>query len=123
MPKRPRQTTEILRVPRDLAAVIRRRAVTQDVTMAQAVRDLLGRGRAEGEAPLGLEDHVHWLAERLDLKRRDVERLFRREGVDPAIVGRAIQALREVDGAWARMGLGGDDASDDDDQTVYQPQQ
>ena len=91
--------------------------------MAQAIRDLLGRGRTEGEAPLGLEDHAHWLAERLDLKRRDVERIFRRDGVDPAIVGRAIDALRALDGAWARMGLGGDGGADDDDQSVYQTQQ
>ena len=91
--------------------------------MAQAIRDLLGRGRAEGEPPLGLEDHVHWLAERLDLKRRELERLFRREGVDPAIVSRAIEALLAVDGAWARMGLGEDDEEDDDDQTPLQTQQ
>src|SRR5438034_1998670 len=91
-------STELLRLPSDVARAIRRRAAAFDVTLAEAARQLMQpRGVTHH---LGLLDHVAWLQDRLERSRGELEKVLRQEGSDPKVVAKAIAGLGNVLAQW-----------------------
>ena len=110
-------STELLRLPSDVARAIRRRAAAFDVTLAEAARQLMQP--REVKHHLGLLDHVAWLQDRLERSRGEVEKVLKQEGGDPKAVAKAIDALGNFLAQWP------DDADEGYDFTVFgmgQPQ-
>ncbi len=91
-------TTQLLRLPRDVAQAIRRRAAAADVTLAEAARQLMQP--REVRHHLGLIDHVSWLHGRLLRTKTELERVLRDEQRDSGAVTLAIDALGRLLDEW-----------------------
>src|SRR6266566_4336119 len=91
MPRRPKGSTEMIRLPADVVRALRRRAATADITIAEAARQLMQP--TEENHPLGLLEHVAWLHTRLVRRRDDLVSVFEDGDADPKTVDRAIDAL------------------------------
>ena len=104
MPRPRGPATEMLRLPADVAQALRRRAVTADVTIAEAARHLMlppqvSRG-------LSLLDHAAWLHGRLQRQRDNLVEVFRLDRSDPKAVDRAmkIEGVRLVKKTGGKSG-------------------
>src|SRR6266536_1861284 len=91
MPRRPKASTEMIRLPADVVRALRRRATTADITIAEAARQLMQP--TDVVHPLGLLEHVAWLHARLVRRRDDLVSVFSDGDADPKKVDQAIDAL------------------------------
>ena len=96
----PRQapTTEMIRLPADVAQALRRRAATADISIAEAARHLMLP--QDVRLDLSLLDHAAWLHARLIRRRDDLVEVFRLDRSDPKAVDRAIDALAALIREW-----------------------
>src|SRR5882762_5581689 len=98
MPRRPKPSTEMIRLPADVVRALRRRAATADITIAEAARQLMQP--TDVAHPLGLLEHIDWLHTRLVRRRDDVVSVFEDGDADSKAVDRAIDALRALLKDW-----------------------
>src|SRR5256712_10094495 len=75
MPRPRGPATEMVRLPVDVARALRRRAVTADITIAQAARQLM-LSKKGATQDLGLLEHVEWLWSRLRRRQADLHDVF-----------------------------------------------
>jgi hypothetical protein len=97
----------MIRLPGDVVQALRRRAVTADITIAEAARQLMRP--KDAKHPLGLLDHVEWLHARLSKRRDDLLDVFEEGNADTGAIDRALEAL-----AYLRKEWPGDDDSGHD---------
>src|SRR5438552_18154427 len=100
MPRRPKASTEMIRLPSDVVRALRRRATTADVTIAEAARQLMQP--TDVQHPLGLLEHVAWLHTRLVRRRDDLMSVFEDGDADAKAVDRAIDALAVLLKDWPK---------------------
>src|SRR5216117_3538306 len=98
MPRRPKASTEMIRLPSDVVRALRRRAATADITIAEAARQLMQP--TDVQHPLGLLEHVAWLHTRLTRRRDDLASVFEDGDTDPKAVDRAIDSLAGLLNEW-----------------------
>ncbi len=98
MPRRPKATTEMIRLPSDVVRALRRRAATADITITEAARQLMRP--TDVQHPLGLLEHVAWLQTRLVRRRDDLLSVFEDGDADEKAVDRAIDALAVLLKEW-----------------------
>src|SRR5258707_15065068 len=98
MPRRPKASTEMIRLPADVVSALRRRAATADITIAEAARQLMQP--TDVQHPLGLLEHVAWLHTRLTRRRDDLVSVFEDGDADSKVVDGAIDALAVVLKNW-----------------------
>src|SRR5881296_1475999 len=98
MPRRPKPTTEMIRLPRDVVSALRRRATSADITIAEAARQLMQP--TDVQHPLGLLELVAWLHTRLVRRRDDLMSVFEDGDADEKAVDRAIDALAVLLKEW-----------------------
>jgi hypothetical protein len=91
-------STELIRLPLDVARAIRRRAARADLTLAAAARQLLVE-KAEG-APLSLPEQISQIRHHLSEKRDELFQLFEDAGVEAEIVDRVILDLDALMESW-----------------------
>ena len=99
----------MVRLPGDVTAALRRKAVSDDITLAEAARRLMLSGELRGTH--GLLDHVHFLHDRLVRRQRDLEKEIERRGRHPRVVHDAISALEKLREDWQN--------TDEDDEVHY----
>ena len=102
-------STEMVRLPGDVTAALRRKALGDDITLAEAARRLMLSGELRGTH--GLLDHVHFLHDRLVRRQHDLEKVIEHRGRHPRVVDDAISALARLREDWQN--------SDDDDEVHY----
>src|SRR6266850_2195584 len=98
MPRRPKASTEMIRLPADVVRALRRRAATADITLAEAARQLMQP--TDVQHPLGLLEHVAWLHTRLVRRRDDLVSVFEDGDADSKVVDAAIHALAVLLRDW-----------------------
>src|SRR5438552_16959636 len=98
MPRRPKASTEMIRLPSDVVRALRRRAATADITIAEAARQLMQP--TDIQNPLSLLEHVAWLDTRLVRRRDDLMSVFEDGDADEKAVDRAIDALAVLLKEW-----------------------
>ena|SRR5437660_5466525 len=98
MPRRPKASTEMIRLPADVVRALRRRAATADITIAEAARQLMQP--TDPQHPLGLLEHVAWLHTRLVRRRDDLVSVFEDGDADSKVVGGTIDALAVLLKDW-----------------------
>src|SRR2546425_7980809 len=98
MPRHPKASTEMIRLPADVVRALRRRATTADITIAEAARELMQP--TDAQHPLGLLEHVAWLHTRLVRRRDDLFSVFEDGGADAKAVDRTIDALAVMLKEW-----------------------
>src|SRR5438309_11770564 len=91
MPRRPKASTEMIRLPADVVSALRRRATTADITIAEAARQLMQP--TDVQHTLGLLEHVAWLHTRLVRRRDDLFSVIEDGGADAKAVDRTSDAL------------------------------
>ena len=103
MPRPRGPATEMVRLPVDVARALRRRAVTADITIAQAARQLM-LGKKGARQDLGLLEHVEWLWNRLRRRQDDLHDVFDGGGADSQVIDGAISALAQLRDEWPEEG-------------------
>ena len=93
----------MVRLPVDVARALRRRAVTADITIAQAARQLM-LSKKGATQDLGLLEHVEWLWNRLRRRRDDLLDVFEDAGADPRVIDQAINTLARLRDEWPAEG-------------------
>ena len=93
----------MVRLPVDVVRALRRRAVTADVTIAHAARQLMLSRKGERQ-DLGLLEHVEWLWNRLCRRQDDLHDAFDGGGADARVIDRAINALAQLRDEWPEEG-------------------
>jgi hypothetical protein len=88
----------MIRLPADVVRALRRRAVTADITIAEAARQLMQP--TDAAHPLGLLEHVAWLHTRLVRRRDDLVSVFENGDADSKAVDAAIDALGMLLEEW-----------------------
>ncbi len=91
-------STELLRLPLDVARAIRRRAARKDITLAEAARELM-LPKERGHA-LDLPEHARWLQLRLVRSRDELAQVFEDAEVDAHVIDQAIEALDALVQRW-----------------------
>ena len=99
MPRPRGPATEMVRLPVDVARALRRRAVTADITIAQAARQLM-LPKKGARQDLGLLEHVEWVWSRLRRRRDDLFDVFEDARADPRVIDQAINALARLRDEW-----------------------
>ena len=103
MPRPRGPATEMVRLPVDVARALRRRAVTADITIAQAARQLM-LSKKGATQDLGLLEHVEWLWSRLRRRQDDLHDVFEGGGADSRVIDRAINTLAQFRDEWPDEG-------------------
>ena len=103
MPRPRGPATEMVRLPVDVVRALRRRAVTADVTIAHAARQLMLSRKGERQ-DLGLLEHVEWLWNRLRRRQDDLHDVFDSGGADSRVIDRAISAMAQLRDEWPEEG-------------------
>ena len=103
MPRPRGPATEMVRLPVDVARALRRRAVTADITIAQAARQLM-LSKKGATQDLGLLEHVEWLWSRLRRRQDDLHDVFEGGGADSRVIDRAINTLAQLRDEWPDEG-------------------
>lgn len=98
----------MLRLPSDVTAALRRRSLSDDITLAEAARRLMLSGELRGAH--GLLDHVRLLHDRLVRRQNDLEKVIEHGGRHPRVVHDAISALAKLSEDWQNR---------DEDDEVY----
>lgn len=98
MPRRPKASTEMIRLPADVVRALRRRAATADITIAEAARQLM-LPKDVGHQ-LGLLEHVEWLHARLSKRRDDLVDVFDEGNADAGAIDQALDALAYLRKEW-----------------------
>src|SRR5437773_7880464 len=98
MPRRPKASTEMIRLPADVVSALRHRGATADITIAEAARQLMQP--TDMQHPLGLLEHVAWLHTRLVRRREDLVSVFEDGDADSKVVDAAIDALAVLLKDW-----------------------
>ncbi|MDP3937779.1 MAG: hypothetical protein Q8R92_06555 [Deltaproteobacteria bacterium] len=91
-------SSELLRLPLDVARAIRRRAARADITLAEAARQLM-LPKEHGQA-LDLPEHARWLQLRLLRSRDELVQVFEDAAVDAHVIDQAIGALNALALHW-----------------------
>lgn len=95
----PKPVSEMVRLPADVVVVLRRRAASADVSLAEAARQLL-LSRDLGGGQHGLLEHVAWLEARLRLRRDELGGVFSEAGADARRIPEAVKALARLKDEW-----------------------
>ena len=93
----------MVRLPVDVARALRRRAVTADITIAQAARQLM-LSKKGATQDLGLLEHVEWLWSRLRRRQDDLHDVFEGGGADSRVIDRTINTLAQLRDEWPDEG-------------------
>ena len=91
-------SSEMMRLPGDVSAALRRKSVSDDITLAEAARRLMLSGELQGAH--GLFDHVQLLHDRLVRRQNDLEKVIEHGGRHPRVVHDAINALAKLREDW-----------------------
>src|SRR5882762_5468552 len=111
MPRPRGPSTQMIRLPSDVARAIQRRAAAFDITLAEAARQLMQPRDLKHH--LSLLDHIAWLQDRLQRSRGELEKVLQQERRDPKVVAKAMDALAAFLAQWP------DEADDGYDFTAY----
>src|SRR5256885_27306 len=91
-------STQLIRLPGDVARAIRRRAAAADITLAEAARQLMQPRDAKHH--LGLLEHVSWLHGRMIRSQGELEGVLKDDHRDSSVVAQAIDALGRLLDEW-----------------------
>jgi hypothetical protein len=109
-----RPASEMIRLPADVVAALRRRAAAEDISIAEAARQLILAKKLGGSH--GLLDHVAWLHDRLLRRSEELQSIFDSHGRDAGAVTAAVTVLRTLRDEWPTD----DDIDHHDIQIYYQ---
>lgn len=113
MNQRPKRTptSEMIRLPSDVVAVLRRRAATAGSTIGEAARQLMLAKDLGGQH--GTLEHLAWLHDRLVKEQKEIEDVLNYQGRDIKVIGELIDAISNLLEEWESA------QNEDDDWLLY----